>query len=210
MLEVPLRQSQIEAAKKLHHKLLDWTTAENALDELQRTLPCYSLEIVLVKAAALDRLYNVKVRGQAIHRLARHIAEVMPMPPQDPVAVVQAIIAAPGVEKEYKCFASKFAHFFIDPQRFPIYDSFSRKQTAYHLGRPIPESYGAFYRGVCDLIRRSGVSACFRELDHYLWLAGKYRAFRKGQRNIGAELLALLQNRSSEVKALREALVAPE
>ena len=37
--------------------------------------------------------------------------------------------------RKHLSFASKFAHFFIDMERFPIYDFFSLKMVAYHLGR---------------------------------------------------------------------------
>jgi len=139
-LAVPLCQSQIDAAERLHDRLRGWTATERAFEQLGRALPGYSREAVLVKAAAIDRLYSAHVQGQDIHHLVCRIAEVMPevmpMPVEDPVAVVEAIIAAPGVEKNYPCFASKFAHFFINPERFPIYDSFCRKQLGDHLDRP--------------------------------------------------------------------------
>ncbi len=207
-LAVPLRQPQIEAAERLHGRLEGWTACERAFEELRRDLPGYSCEAVLVKAAAIDRLYATNVRGQAIHQVVCRIAEVMRRPPEDPVAVVEAIIGEQGVGKRYPSFASKFAHFFIDPERFPIYDKFCRRQTAYHLGRPIQESYSALYRGVCDLVKGSGLSPSFRELDHYLWLAGTYHDFRdRGKRNFNAELLALFRNESPEVERDRKALL---
>ncbi len=210
-LEVPLRQSQIEAAERLHERLPGWTATERVFDKLQRAHPGYSREVVLVKAAAIDRLYGTNVRGQAIHQMVWHIAKVMPMPLEDPVAVVEAIIAAPDVKKKYRGFASKFAHFFIDPERFPIYDSYTRKALAYHLGKAQANSYRVFFQDIRDLRKRAGLTPSFRELDHYLWLAGTYRDFRdKGERKIGAELLALFEDQSSEVKALAEALIAPE
>ncbi len=205
-LSVPLHQSHIDAAERLYRRLPGYTAAEQAFEELQRALPGYSCEIVLVKAAAVDRLYSARVQGQAIHHLAWHIAKVRScrcMPPvENPVAVVEEIIKAPGVEKNYRSFASKFAHFFIDPERFPIYDSFCRKQLARHLGRPMRQlkSYCGFYQATCDLIERSGLSPSLREIDHYLWLAGTYHDFLAGQRKIGAEVIALFQCKSPEVK----------
>ncbi len=205
-LAVPLCQSHIDAAERLHKRLEGWTATERAFEELQRVLPDYSRGAVLVKAAAIDRLYSTNVRGQAIHQVVSQIVKVMKdmkMPPEDPVAVVEEIIEAPDVAKRYPSFTSKFAHFFIDPERFPIYDSFCRRQTAYHLGRPMRqlESYCSFYQATCDLIERSGLSPSFREIDHYLWLAGTYHDFYcKDRTDINDEVLALFRCKSSEVK----------
>ncbi len=204
-LKVPLHQSHIDAAERLHKRLEGWTTTERAFEELQRVLPDYSRGAVLVKAAAIDRLYSTNVRGQAIHQVVCQIVKVMKgmkMPPEDPVAVVEEIIEAPDVGKHYRSFASKFAHFFIDSKLFPIYDSFCRRQTADHLGRPMRqlESYCDFYQATCELIERSGLSPSLREIDHYLWLAGTYHDFLAGQRKIGAEVIALFQCKSPEVE----------
>jgi len=207
-LAVPLLQSQIEAAERLHERLQGWTATERAFEELQGALPDYSCGTVLVKAAAIDRLYATNVRGQAIHQVACRIAEVMPMPIEDPVAVVEAIIAAPGVDKRYTSFASKFAHFFIDPERFPIYDSYTRKALARHLGKAQANSYRVFFQDIRDLRKRAGLTPSFRELDHYLWLAGTYHDFRdRGKRNINAELLTLFPDESPEVERYLKALL---
>ena len=207
-LAVPLCQAQIDAAERLHDRLPGWTATERAFEQLRRALPDYSREAVLVKAAAIDRLYSTNVRGQAIHQVVCRIAEVMRRPPEDPVAGVEAIIGEQGVGKRYPSFASKFAHFFIAPERFPIYDRFCRKQLADHLGRPRRqlESYCGFYQATCDLIERSGLSPSFRELDHYLWLAGTYHALRAGQRKINAEVVALFRCQSLEVQKDRKVL----
>lgn len=207
-LAVPLLLSQIEAAERLRERLPGWTATERAFEELQRALPGHSCEAVLVKAAAIDRLYATNVRGQAIHQVVCRIAEVMLMPPEDPVAVVEAIIAAPGVGKHYRSFASKFAHFFIEPERFPIYDEFCRRQTARHLGKAQAKSYCVFFQDICDLRRLSGLSCSLRALDHYLWLAGQYREWHRkhGEVDMNAEVRALFENPPSEVQRELEAL----
>jgi hypothetical protein len=40
-------------------------------------------------------------------------------------------------------FASKFAHFFVDTELFPIYDSFAAKMLIHHLGSARAISDGA-------------------------------------------------------------------
>jgi len=50
-------------------------------------------------------------------------------------------------------FASKFAHFFIDPDQFPIYDSYAVKMLTYHLNGKGREglSYEQFAAGFSAL-----------------------------------------------------------
>lgn len=90
-------------------------------------------------------------------------------------------------ERECVSFASKFAHFFIDPDRFPMKDSYSTKMVEFHLGtqdcvqtekQVLDESYAAFVRNIERLKEREGLdSVSYRRLDRYLWFAGKYRFF---------------------------------
>jgi hypothetical protein len=79
-------------------------------------------------------------------------------------------------------FASKFAHFFIDMERFPIYDSYAVKMVAYHLGRHGQDRkteypYKAFIEDLHRLRNNARLSCTARELDHYLWLAGLYQVW---------------------------------
>jgi len=54
--------------------------------------------------------------------------------------LVERIAAMPaagggGAPKKHISFAAKLAHFNLDPDRFPIYDSYAREMLRYHLGR---------------------------------------------------------------------------
>ena len=209
-LAVPLCQSQIEAAERLHRRLEGFTAAERGLDELREAFPGFTLGDVLLKAAAINSIYATNVF--AIAKMADHIAAVWPRLAEDPVATVKTIAKMPSVKNKFWCFASKFAHFFIAPERFPIYDSYARKTVAYHLGKKAPrDSYPPFFQDICDLRKLSGLSCSFRQLDHYLWLAGQYRKWlewlaKDGKVNIGAEVRALFEDQSSEVKRDLKAL----
>ena len=99
-------------------------------------------------------------------------------------------------ERRNYSFASKFAHFFIDAERFPVMDSFAVAMLKFHLGtqgyrtddgRP----YFTFLKNLSTLRERDGLgNVANRSLDHYLWLAGEYRAFDGGSA-INSELAAL-------------------
>jgi len=72
-------------------------------------------------------------------------------------------------------FASKIRHFFVNGDRYPIYDSFCRDMILYHLGRNLypmntDNPYRSFTENLDRLRELSGLSVTLRELDRYLWL----------------------------------------
>ena len=79
-------------------------------------------------------------------------------------------------------FASKFAHFFIDEEAFPIYDQYARMVVNSHLGEtkkvPLKDWYRTFYKHFFKMKRyldqRDSCQYSIKALDHYLWLSGMY------------------------------------
>jgi hypothetical protein len=70
--------------------------------------------------------------------------------------------------------------FNLDPDRFPIYDSYAREMLRYHLGRENwTWDWGQPYQSFCTLYRRlgelAGLRVSNRALDRYLWLGGQRR-----------------------------------
>jgi hypothetical protein len=131
-------QAQIAAARRLHGRLTIWTATDRAFQQLREGLPGWDLEACILKAAAVNHLYSTNVF--AIGRMAEHLMGVMQKPPDDPVALVEAIASLPdaegkAVERKHWSFASKLCHFFVCGARFPIYDSYCRAGVARHLGR---------------------------------------------------------------------------
>ena len=130
--------SQIEAAGRLHHRTTQWESTDRAFELLRDRLPGFSREACILKAAAINDLYSTRV--YAIWRMAEHLHQVMTdHPPEDPVELVTTIAALPsadgsGPERMHWSFASKIGHFFIDGDRYPIYDSYCRDMLALHLG----------------------------------------------------------------------------
>jgi len=83
-------------------------------------------------------------------------------------------------------FASKFAHFFISKEDFPIFDSYAENTLAFHLHwqkrvREKDHLYISYYENVERLLKWAPLSCSFEELDRYLWLTGLYKAWRKQQ-----------------------------
>jgi hypothetical protein len=178
-LAVPLSMSQIEAANRLHAKLLQWQITDQALHVLHVNLPGFDIEATLLKVAAVNQLYGTNV--YAVMRMARHITKIMLTAcNMEDTDLVEELASLHG--RQHLSFASKFAHFFIDMERFPIYDSYAVKMVAYHLGRHGQDRkteypYKAFIEDLHRLRNNARLSCTARELDHYLWLAGLYQVW---------------------------------
>ncbi|MCK4323991.1 MAG: hypothetical protein KAW89_05625 [Armatimonadetes bacterium] len=212
----PILQSQIDAANYLFKRIKTWVACERAFERLRDEMPGFDLPTSLLKAAAINDLYWAGVFG--IWRMARHISEVACTLPKNPVEAVRKIARLPadGEEKgrTHRSFASKFCHFFIDSERFPIYDLYCRNMVAHHLGRDQlqrdPKNrYRAFKANVDRLRELSRLSVSYRELDRYLWLAGQYHEWLdkgdKGQ--INSEVRELFADLSPDIQDALQALV---
>jgi len=140
-------------------------------------------------------------------------------PPKEVAAVVERIATLPRVpgqksSRRHWSFASKFAHFFIDQERFPAYDQYAVAMVNFHLGRKglvrdERNPYRAFVENVRRLRSLHGLCFSAEELDRYLWLSGLCREHRKrgAKAQINAEVRTLFENPSPEVKqALAELL----
>ncbi len=203
-LAVPLSIAQIEAANRLHGKLLQWQVTDRALHTLQENLPGFDIEATLLKVVAVNQLYGTNVF--AVVRMAQHVTEVMQNARgMKDVDLVEELASLTG--RKHRSFASKFAHFFIDMERFPIYDSFAAKMVAYHLGsqsqvRDSKHPYRAFVENIHRLKRFAGLSCTTKELDHYLWLAGLCQEWcRNPASQINAEVAEMFKTPSSEIAA---------
>jgi hypothetical protein len=189
-LAVPLLPSQIDAAQRLYARLDLWQATNAAFASLRQAFPGFNLEASLLKAAAINQLYGTNV--YAIARMAGHISNVMRTlsDTYDDLALVEQIAALPDPEggnvRRHLSFASKFAHFFISDERFPIYDSYAAMTLNYHLhGRAVPPtntpSYTRYVAATQAVREDAGVSCSVSRLDAYLWLAGLAIVWRTAQ-----------------------------
>jgi hypothetical protein len=201
-LAVPLSMSQIEAANNLHRQLLQWQITDSALHALQDRFPGFDIDATLLKVVAVNQLYGTKV--YSVVKMAHHIAEVMLEASQmADVCLVEELAALSGMN--HISFASKFAHFFINVERFPIYDSYAVKMVAYHLGQQgqngdTEHPYKSYVANLNKLKQCAQLSCTTRELDHYLWLAGMYRKWRANTGvHIGSEVSSLFSSQSPEI-----------
>jgi len=207
-LRVPLGSEQILAAGRIHARLGQWQASDRALAALGQRFPEFDMDACMLKVVTINALYGTNVF--AVVRMAKHVAGIMARAHRlDGTELVERIAAlprAPGQEKARRhiSFAAKFAHFFIDADAFPIFDSYAEKMVEYHLGalrvRDTRHPYRAFVANFGQLKRLSGWGGSNRELDHYLWIAGQYQAWRRNpDAQINAELSRLFAVPSADV-----------
>ncbi len=198
-LVVPVSLAQIDAANRLHEQLPQWQVTDRALDALCLRFPDFGIEAVLLKVASVNQLYGTNV--YAVVRMARHIESIMckGMRVSD-VDFVEQLASLPGWK--HISFASKFAHFFIDKGRFPIYDSFAEDMVKFHLGRQLwyldkEHPYRAFVQNLTLLKEQICLQGpcTYESLDRYLWLTGLYKAYKtKANPQINREVEELFRS----------------
>ncbi|MBI1901801.1 MAG: hypothetical protein HYS13_11910 [Planctomycetia bacterium] len=215
-LVVPLPVEKVEAANQLYERLDQWRLADQALWLLADRCPGFAPEACVLKVVAVNALYGTNV--YATTRMAKYVANVLAGADLGTAGaeLVERLAALPPSEgqkreRRHISFASKFAHFFVDDDRFPIMDSHALRMLKQHLGRGFSENpshpYVEFVSNLQQLKRLSGVTRSNRELDRYLWLAGAYASWKKKLTvSINAEARALFAQPSDEVAALLDVL----
>jgi hypothetical protein len=209
---LPLAVEQIATANRLHSRLSSWEAADQALEALARRFPGFDGEAALLKAITVNSLYYTNV--MAIVRMAKHVEAIMSVTELDSAGpeLVERLADLPRTASQtrarrFHSFASKFAHFFVDPERFPMKDKYADKELKRHLGQAAYVSdsqrpYVAFVANFQALKQNLGWGGTNRGLDRYLWLAGQYRAWLKNhESNINSELRELFTSPPDDVAA---------
>lgn len=187
-----------------------WQATDRGLQALHQRLPGFELDTVLVKVAAVNQLYSANV--YAVARMAQHIVSVMAnWATRSAVAdLVEQIADLPpnpedGKTRYHLSFASKFAHFFIDDVHCPVYDGYVIDMVGHLLGhsdmcRDGTHPYFAFVTNLDRLRTNAELECSYSELDHYLWIAGLYRAWCTNPKTkINSEARQLFSNPPSDL-----------
>lgn len=209
---VPLSSDQIEAAGRLYEQLARWRASDEALLALAGRFPGFDAPGALLKVVAVGALYGSAAVNAS--RLAGHVQTVLAKADAassgpELVERLAAVPPAPGQHRArlYLSFASKFAHFFISPDRFPIMDTHAVRMVRFHLGRRNRVSddahkYVEFVTNFRRLRAMAGLKGPRRELDRYLWLAGRYGQWLKNPRSrVSAEFSLLFGDPSQDSAA---------
>lgn len=207
-------ERQIIAAQELHKKMEYWNQADEILAELKEKDPGLTdRKLTFLKATLVNSFYNAGYRE--IEEVTRWIVAQKPALPEEyrnigsnddarRIDLVRSIALRGRTEKtrqfdprlaEGYVFASKFAHFFLDADAFPIYDQYARLLVHFHIddlneeeqpsskyGKPYErffQFYKKFFRLKQQLEQRDSISYSTKDLDCYLWPAGQYITWKK-------------------------------
>ena len=187
-------------------KTLDkYVHQEEALNRLfQKLCPSNSdLLSVLLKVSALNDFYSTNIYDT--HSVAAHIVALNcgQRIKDGDVSLVNemALVKVGKTERNFFSFASKYCNHH-HPEPFPIFDSYVEKMLWYFQGigrfatfkRPELRRYNRFVELIGDFRMHYGLAQfSLREIDIYLWLAGK-EAFetlsQKKQRRLAGHEIA--------------------
>jgi hypothetical protein len=192
----PIPTGAIEAAAALHARIAAWRRSDEAMLALRSGVPGFSAAETLLKAATVNALYYTNVF--AIVRVSEHFASELARSDLGSAGpeLVERLANVPKGGSERKpvrrtSLAAKFAHFFIDEDRFPIYDRYAVRMVAKHLGRSITSveaPYSAFAAAFDGLAASIGLERERRRLDRYLWVQGQYEDWKAGGKTISSDL----------------------
>lgn len=190
----PIPMDSVAAATELRSDhMLDWSASARALYSLPTLLPENDEDSVLCRVAAVNSLYNAGVSDQ--NAMARHLCELtgagaLADASVGAAEIVRRIATLPGrLNDAPGClvFASKYAHFVLDPDLYPIYDQHAARALMRHYGKLCNETlvgrdrYTRFHE-MYEVVRahsREIASVSHGDLDAYLWLSGVYREWRR-------------------------------
>jgi hypothetical protein len=207
---LPLYREQVLAAGRLCTRLSELQRCERALHALQGCFPGFDAESCLLKVLSLRAIDSITTFTAPV--LASHVHGVMGT--GDPATagweLVDALAAFPGdrsiAPARRLAFGSRFAHYFVDRERFPILDTWSEQGLAAHLVlEPESDSATRYERFARDFARLADAlgGTNRRELGRYLWLAGQHRAWlRSAQTPIQHSVRALFEAAPRSVELL--------
>lgn len=164
-------------------------------------LPEHDARAVLAKSTIVNALYGTNV--MAIVPVARKLHESLTKRMHKDLGPESLDdIACELGPRRLTSFVSKYAHFFIDSTRFPIYDSHAVRMLEYHVGRGAARDAGS--RPYAHFARRYNILADSlglagdhrRDLDRYLWLGGIQWAIQRSKQRgvrpqVNAEVLGM-------------------
>jgi hypothetical protein len=172
----------LSAACDLHATLVPWHRSDEVLLAIRAGVQGFSPAATLAKVAAVNALYYTNVF--AIVRVAEHFASVLARSDLGTAGpeLVDTLAAVPRGGTETRSvrrlsLTAKFAHFFIDEDRFPIYDRYAVRMVVKHAGTSMTSldgNYTAFTAAFNALAFVAGLASQRRRLDRYLWIQGQY------------------------------------
>lgn len=208
---MPLELAQIEASDTLWDRLEELRRSDRAIAALQGSLGGFDQESTLLKVLALHPIDTSKTHVGL--PLAREIYELMQHvdPAECSTSIVDALAAVADRHGKSSYdgvgFASRFAHHFLDSERFPVLDAWSERALEALLdgelpGAPGDSRYARFAQGFARVAEPLELNRR-RRLGRWLWLAGQYTAWLANRRTaINRAVRELFESAPEELSQL--------
>ena len=187
---MPLALAQIEAADALWDCLEELRRSDRAIAALQGSLSGFDHESTLLKVLALHPIDTSKTHVGV--PLAREICEFLKRvdPEHCGLSLVDALAAVADRHGKSSYdglgFASRFAHHFVDSDRFPVLDAWSERALEALVGGELTGGTGdSRYARFAQTFARVAEPLELnrrRRLGRWLWLAGQYSAWLANRR----------------------------
>ncbi|MCE9594510.1 MAG: hypothetical protein K8S98_09975 [Planctomycetes bacterium] len=203
--------SAIADALGLWNRSEELVRGERSLFALQGCFAGFDPSSTLLKLAALTSFDAGRARSLA--PLFDHVQSVIERCDMENAGpeFVDALATTPPAPARSEIrelgFASRFAHYFVDSERFPILDGWSERALAGFVGDATPSGatrYGRFFAeharltAACSPVRSSELGRC-------LWLAGQHAAWSRNSRTpIHRAARELFASGAPELAALHE------
>lgn len=192
-----IADDQVSAALELRSEHLGgWRASADLLYSMGREIPSNTLAQVLGKVAAVDSLYNAQVgrvllMSNWIFELSQRGRLASGSSAWETVELIGFMNGASA--DGCHVFASKYAHFCIDPDAFAVLDKYAARTLLRHWGRAETliegrDRYRKFWAILERVLNASEPRTqlrTFGELDAYLWLAGVYREWLRDRDRAG-------------------------
>ncbi len=181
---IRITRAKLKAADYLYRRMKGWVLIDSTLDHMRERDPSnLEIEVVDAKVLAVNTFYRTRLL--ATRKMARHIVTQMSKASLEGRGLVEAIceIRLKGKIRYFRVFASKYCHFFVDPRRYSISDSYNVRALKVHLRdrrytiRALSGNYRVFLEGLKTLVKRDSLKVSWRELDHYLYLWGLWEHY---------------------------------
>ncbi len=213
----PITQAQIDAAGVLFGRLVIWGATNDVLLGLDKKHPGSFVADVSIKAKAVNNFYGTHVAAYKMKSLVEQISAALESPggvADEEDVERMGTFRNPDtgeVESRHFSFASKYAHFFIDRERFFILDRLGQEVVKRHGAGRIREFEGRyvdFVKWLRLLIEDLPAGDQTPErVDYFYWLRGMFDRDDELKDEINLEAWLVLSAGDDETRGLVKQLL---
>ncbi len=191
----------INAARCIFQKAEGWSYARSILSKyFQDHKSDTDIVTIAIKAILINQLYFTNVRE--ILPLARHLHEKREIHARILKGDVKAVDEIARTTKNFRSFASKYAHFH-NKDAFPIFDRYVERALCLLTGKGVGKTYADFHNAISQFKKGLNPQVSWEELDTFLWLYGQKKVLdSNGKATVNKEIKSLYEKQLEMFKLL--------